>query len=126
MTKFSVLVFTLLVSSSGWASHHVSCEVEAKVTEVKNLDRLDGEATFTGSPTAPLAPKNDFEQVVTIEILSVGKMQSRTCLTKGSTSTLYVQPKQQGTYTVGQTLKLDYLNQGDRLGSRVTWSVIRP
>jgi hypothetical protein len=126
MSQLSALFLVAFVATNSWASHHSSCELEVKVIDVKNLARLDGEATFTGSPAAPMAPKNDFEQLVTLEVLKVVKLNSRTCLGEAATATLYVQPKQQGTYAVGQVLNVDYLNQGDRLGSRVTWTVRKP
>lgn len=118
--KSWMLVVLLSVGTPAWASHFMSCDVEAEVVEVQNLARLDGQATFREG-------MEDYEQIVRLKVTAVNvdakaSLPGR-CIPEGTETTLHVKQDQVGDYKQGDTLKFHYNNVGDALGSRITWTL---
>lgn len=116
MKTFGLVAFMLSMSSSVWASHFILCDIEAKVTDVQNLARMDGVAIFREGI-------EDYDQVVTVEVTKVVQEGRSDCLPVGEQSLLTVKKEQQGQYKKNQVLNLTYQNVGDALGSRISWTV---
>lgn len=119
MKSIIAISLFLTTSFSAWGSHFQRCDIEVKITKVKKLARLDGNATFTRRT------REDNEQVVVVDVTKVvSKQQAHECLAVGVKDLeLYVKHSQRGDYKVGQTLKVSYRNVGDSLGSSISWDL---
>ncbi len=121
MRLLSILSLALL-GSSAFASHRISCQVEAEILAVNDLGRLNGSVkTFQDG-------SQDKEQTVRIKITKILKDDSfsGSCIKEGTKLTLHVKEDEQDDYKKGNNLTLDYQNMGDSVHNLTSWDVVGP
>ena len=120
MTKF-LLASLFVFGASAQASHRTGCDVDAKVTNITQIPRLDGTVVFSRQQTLVAS---DHEEILEAKVNSVSNQTGTTdCSYKvADTISLIVEKSKINTYKKDQSLRLEYQNFGDRAASRITWS----
>jgi len=124
MTKSVLLILsTILLSSGAFASHSISCKVEATVISVSGLTRLNGTSVYSQDEKRV---KTDHEQVAVVRINKIVSVDGSTpsCLPLASEHSVLVQTEDLDALAQGEKVTLRYSNQGDRVGSAVSWNLL--
>lgn len=121
--KSLLVAFAFFNVVSAQASHRVSCDVEVEVIEVRDLARLGDSAIFARPfPGSPVLP--DHEKTITFKVKKVSNVEGQgNCHRENAVETLWVKDPMKFTAKNGDQLKLHYENFGDRVGSKITWTV---
>ncbi len=110
----------LLMCGNLYATHFITCEVDAKVADIFDLAVLNDAVTVGDH-------KSGGVQVAKLIINKVTEAPNSSrggCGFKvGSEVRLVVKDKEQGKYTKGNLLSLEYKNVGDSRVGRISWLV---
>lgn len=107
----------LLTSLSASASHYHNCDMSVTVKEIIDLEKLNSSvSSIRGEITS------ERNQLIKFKVDSV-KIERCSYFT-GEEYTLSVLKSEVDMYQKGQTLKLNYLNMGDRRSDTTSWRVL--